>query len=175
MSKKLLKRWLPHPKTVKDHKSLQIFGTLLHKPNLWHLNRRSVARAVAIGLFFCFMPMPFQMVAAAAFAIILNANILLSVITVWISNPITMPPMLYFAYKVGALFLNKPPIPFDIELSWHWLTNKLSLIWQPLLLGSLICGSISAVAGFFLVKFLWRLAVHRQAKARQKKNLPPKN
>ena len=40
------------------------FGRWLHHPNLWHLNRRSVSGAVAIGSFSGLVPGPLQMLTA---------------------------------------------------------------------------------------------------------------
>jgi uncharacterized protein (DUF2062 family) len=65
MPRKFFQRFLPKPQTIRDNKTLQIFGDWLHEPNLWHLNRRSVAGAFAVGLFFAWMPVPFQMALAA--------------------------------------------------------------------------------------------------------------
>ena len=62
MPKKFLRKFLPDPHTIRDHKSLQLFGKLLHDPNLWHLNRRSVSLAFANGMFFMWVPLPFQMI-----------------------------------------------------------------------------------------------------------------
>lgn len=53
---------MPDPEKLRNHKHLRIFGSLLNKPNLWALNRRSAPGAFAIGLFVAWMPMPFQMV-----------------------------------------------------------------------------------------------------------------
>ncbi|HBF48329.1 MAG TPA: hypothetical protein DDW91_18555, partial [Shewanella frigidimarina] len=41
---------MPKPETRRDHKYLRVFGKLLHKPNLWALNRKSAPGAFAVGL-----------------------------------------------------------------------------------------------------------------------------
>lgn len=169
MPKQFLKRYLPDSKIIKEHKYLKVFGTLLHNPNLWHLNRYSVATAISVGFFSMFMPIPFQMVLAAALAITFRANLPLAVITVWISNPFTMPPMFYFAYKLGATILGIPPQGFHIELSWHWFTERLHLIWQPLMIGSFICGSTSAAIGNILTRLTWRVCVSLSWRKRKEK------
>ena len=168
MPKKLIKRYMPDAKKIKQHKSLQFFGKLLHSENLWHLNRTSVSRAFAIGLFCAFLPMPFQMVIAAALAILFRANLPISVCLVWVTNPITMPPMFYFAYKVGTYVLHMPPQHFEMVLSFKWLTTKLLHIWEPLVLGSLICGAVSGVIGYWGIQLLWRLHVIRAWRLRKR-------
>ncbi|WP_338592674.1 DUF2062 domain-containing protein [Shewanella khirikhana] len=159
MPKKLIKRFMPHPDTLKDHKHLRMFGTLLHKPNLWHLNRRSAPGAFAVGLFMAWMPMPFQMVAAAALAIFFNVNLPVSVALVWITNPITMPFLFYIAYMVGAKILGHAPQPFAFEASWQWLESSLATIGPPFLLGCLVLGLISAGVGYFVISNLWKYSV----------------
>ena len=58
MPKKLIKRYMPDHRQIREHKHLQLFGSLLHDPNLWHLNRRSAAGAFAVGLFVRLYPFP---------------------------------------------------------------------------------------------------------------------
>ena len=125
---------MPDHRRIREHKHLQCFGKLLHNPALWHLNRHSVAKAFAVGLLFAWVPVPFQMVLAAGGAILVHANLPISVVLVWLTNPISMPPMFYGAYKLGAWAMNMPEQDFQFELSLEWLTSGMAAIWQPFLL-----------------------------------------
>lgn len=167
MPKKLIQRFMPNPEKIRQQKSLKIFGNLLYNPNLWCLNRRSAAGAFAVGLFICFIPLPSQMLLAAAAAIACGVNLPLSIALVWISNPITMPFMFYFAYKIGAFILGTPEYHFHFELTWQFLQNQLGHIGPPLLLGCLVCASICAVVGYFGINGLWRYSVARSWQQRK--------
>ncbi|HFE39458.1 MAG TPA: DUF2062 domain-containing protein [Gammaproteobacteria bacterium] len=172
MPKKFIKRFLPADETLKNHKSLGIFGRLILAPNLWHLNKRSVSRAFAVGLFCAFIPVPFQMVLAAAGALMARANLPISVALVWITNPVTMPPIFYAAYLVGSWVLNTPPMEIEFSLTIEWLETGFQSIWQPFLLGCLISGIISAVAGLLSIRAIWRYLV---LKSWQKRKLKRNN
>ena len=167
MPKRLLKRVFPSPEKIKQIKALHFLGDVLHEPNLWHVNRHSVSKAFLVGIFWCFIPMPFQMVAAAFFAIWFNANLPISVALVWISNPVTMPPMFYFNYLVGALVLNRPTIDYEFELSWQWLSDKLVEVGIPLYAGSLVCAIVFSVVCYAMVQFLWKKKVRKNWHNRQ--------
>ncbi|WP_068547106.1 DUF2062 domain-containing protein [Thalassotalea crassostreae] len=159
MPKKLIKRWLPDHQTIKTNKHLQIFGDVLHDANLWHLNRRSVAKAFAIGLFFAFIPVPFQMMLAAGMAILAHGNLPLSVALVWISNPITIPPIFYACYKLGTILLNEPPQEFAFELSWQSLTETLANVGGPFLLGCGVAACFFSILGYTAINLIWRISV----------------
>jgi len=159
MPRKFFQRFLPHPRTIKENKTLQIFGDWLHKPNLWHLNRRSVAGAFAVGLFCAWMPVPFQMALAAGVAIWLGTNLPLSIVLVWITNPVTIPPMFYFAYIVGTWIVGEPVTDFSFELTMDWLLNELSAIWKPFLVGCFTLASVSSLVGYFAIDGFWRYTV----------------
>ena len=147
----------------------KIFGTLLHDPNLLHLNRRSVSAAFAVGLFMAFVPVPFQMILAAAAAILIRCNLPIAVGLVWVSNPFTMPPMFYFCYLVGTWILGTPEQEFAFELSIDWLMTGLGAIWEPFLLGCTIVGLSSAIVGYFGIRLLWRLHVLSHLRERKQR------
>lgn len=152
---------------------MHLFGDLLHDPNLWHLNRRSVAGGFAVGLFTAFIPIPFQMLLAAGIAIVSRVNLPISVLLVWISNPITMPPMFYSAYKLGQWLLGGTPGEFHFELSMDWLMTELGEVWKPFLLGCLLLGIASALVGYTTIRLYWRyLVVQRLEKRRLRQNPP---
>ncbi|MDT8452381.1 MAG: DUF2062 domain-containing protein [Gammaproteobacteria bacterium] len=167
MPRKFLKKYMPDPDELKNHKVLRLFGTLLHDPNLWHMNRRSIATAFMVGLFFAWWPVPFQMVLAAAGAILLRANLPMSVALVWITNPVTMTPMFYFAYVVGTWIIDVPEMPFHMELSVDWVMGELSNIWKPFLTGCLILAVTSSVTGYYSINYIWRRYVRKQRKSDQ--------
>lgn len=149
---------------IRQHRYLRIFGNLLHDPNLFHFNRRSVAGAFAVGLFFAWIPVPFQMVFAAALAIPLRVNLPISVALVWTSNPVTMPPLFYFAYLLGTWILRIPESTFHFELSFEWLGSGLMLIWQPFLLGCFVMAVASSLLGYLGIRLLWRLSIIKKRK-----------
>jgi uncharacterized protein (DUF2062 family) len=167
MPKKLLKRYLPDPKKVKEIKALEFLGDKLHSPNLWHLNRRSVARAFAIGLWAMYTPpLPWQQVIAAVLAIYFNANLPIAVALVWITNPLTWAPMYYLAYKVGALVMGMPAFDFD-QFSELFSIEKALELGAPLLVGCFILMNIGGVLGYFGIQYLWRKSVLHQLELRR--------
>lgn len=138
-----------------------MFGGLLKRPQLWHLNKRSVATAVAIGLFCAFVPVPFQMLLAAGGAIAMRANLPIAVVLVWVSNPLTIPPLAYFCYQIGRTVLQpfQTVVPDEISAGSVW--ESLPAILGPLWLGGLLAGAAAAGLGYALVRLAWRLHVGR--------------
>jgi uncharacterized protein (DUF2062 family) len=162
-----LKRILPAPGTIRANRQLSLFGTLLHDPNLWHLNRRSVSGAVAIGLFVMFLPPFGQSLLAAGLAIVRRVNLPIAVVVSWISNPLTLPPMLYFAYRLGCWMLGVTPSNFDLEFWTHW-RQWLEVI-GPLLFGGLVSGLVAAVLGYLATQALWRWRLMVQIRRRRER------
>ncbi|MBU1191040.1 MAG: DUF2062 domain-containing protein [Gammaproteobacteria bacterium] len=165
MPRRIIKRFLPDHGKLREHPHLRRFGARLQDGNLWHLNRRSVSGAVAVGLFCALLPLPFQMIIAAGFAIWWRVNLPISVALVWLTNPLTMPPVWYATYRLGALMLNLPPRELNFELSVHSMILNMQGVWKPLLLGSVVSGVVLAIVGFLLVRLAWRISIISQRRA----------
>lgn len=115
------------------------------------------------------IPIPSQMLVAALSAIFFRANLPLSVVLVWITNPLTMGPIFYFNYVVGTRLLgyDTAASQMHFELTLEWMMNTLGDLWIPLYFGSVVMGVILGVTGYFTVNLLWRLLVLKNWKSRR--------
>jgi uncharacterized protein (DUF2062 family) len=167
MPKKALKRLMPSPRRLRAVRSLRFLGEWLYQPNLWHINRTSASRAFFVGLFLAFMPIPIQMVVAALVSVRIRCNLPLAVGLCWVSNPVTIPPLFYFSYRVGAVVLGTRPQALDFQLNWDWISSSLVMVWQPFLLGCLICGFFFGSLGYFTIQLIWRWQAVQRWEARR--------
>lgn len=175
MPRKLIQKYLPSAESIKQHKNLQFLGDKLHQSNLWHLNRHSVALAFAVGLFCAWIPTPGQMAIAASAALYFRANLPISVALVWLTNPITMPPLFYFAYRVGLVFLDYPPPSADFVFSLEGILTGVGDVGGIFLYGCFVCAVLSAVLGYCGIQLFWRYHVGKQWLLRQAKRFSAKN
>ena len=160
---------MPYRTRITENTMIKKLGPRLQDPGIWHINRRSISGAVAVGLFCSLIPVPFQMLLAAIAAILFRVNILIAVPIVWVSNPVTMPPIFYFCYQVGVSILGSTTRAFNFELSFQWLANELEFIWQPFLLGCLVVASVTSFLGYCVIRLLWRYMVWQEMKKRHKR------
>ena len=165
--KNFLKRFTPHRSTV----NVGWLNQHLHDPCLWNWNRKSISKAFAVGLFCAALPIPFQMMLAAAIAIYFSANILLSIALVWVTNPITMGPIFYFNYKLGAIVLDKQidsSFP-SFSFSMHYLAKVFVAYGPSLLLGSLLVAIIASVIGYTVVQWIYRRKLIKRLNRRKQR------
>jgi uncharacterized protein (DUF2062 family) len=169
MPRKFFRKYLPTPEQIRQHKVLGRFGAWLHHPNLWHLNRRSVAGGVAIGMFCGLIPGPFQMLGAALAAIAFRLNLPVAVFTTLYTNPFTIGPLYIAAYYLGRLLVGggdasalaaAPGFDWANLGEWmrataHWMMS----LGKPLLVGLVALAAILAVLGYACVDVAWRAHV----------------
>ena len=157
----LFKRYIPHKKSIEDNKIMRLFAEYLHDPNIWHIHRRSSAGGAAIGIFCAFIPFPIQTLSAAFLAIYFRMNLPISILFSFFTNPITIPFIFFYGYKLGSIILmiEEQKIEY-ISLNnmtlFEWFNTIFLNIWEPLLVGCFILGLIASGITYFLVRLIWR-------------------
>ncbi|MDH4095960.1 MAG: DUF2062 domain-containing protein [Betaproteobacteria bacterium] len=179
MPRKFIRKYVPSATEVRRNRLVAMFGTLLHHPNLWHLNRDSVAGAVAIGLFSGLVPGPLQMLTALVLAVPLHRNLPVALLMTLYTNPFTIVPLYLLAYGYGSLLLGGGEdrahiVPF--EMDWGNLFDSMGRLFDwtvalgaPLAVGLVALGLTLAALGYLAVQFGWRAYVMLAWRARAKK------
>lgn len=168
MPRRLLKRVPRHPEKFKSPWLFKLFGNSLLAHDLWYINKRSVAMAFFVGLFCGFLPIPIQMLLAAAFAIKVRCHLPLSITLVWISNPITMPAIFYGNYVLGAVLLNIEVLAPSTGLTFEIIKEQLPILWLPLVVGSITAGLLAGAIGYITIRAAWRFTAIRRWQKRHR-------
>ena len=130
------------------------------------INRRSVTRAVGIGLFWGFIPMPMQMLAVIATTPFFKFNVPIAISMVWLSNPFTMPPMYYMEYLTGNFILGQEGIQ-NIEMTVEWFKTNIGDIFVPLYVGTAFYSIVVSGLIYLILNRLW---VHSVKSEKEEKN-----
>ena len=131
----------------------------------------SIALGTAIGMFIALTPtvgIQMLMVVCLAFVTrpLFRFNQIASLITVYISNPLTIVPIYWFDYKIGTYFVGGSLTQKDfariLEFEgfsgwWETVTQLLLEVGSPLIIGSLIVGSFF---GLITYPIMLRLLTH---------------
>ena len=72
--------------------------------------------------------------------------------------------MMYLGYEFGNIILGIDPLFEKFEASIEWIGSVFSLIWQPLLIGTLVIGVISAILGYLAIHLVWKFLAYRKLK-----------
>jgi uncharacterized protein (DUF2062 family) len=181
MPRKFFRKYLPSHDSVKQNRHVARFGTLLQHPNLWHLNRGSVAGGVAIGMFSGLVPGPFQMLAAAILCILFKVNLPVALFTTLYTNPVTIGPLYLLAYQIGRLLISgdgavtthAPDMDWSHLGAWmeafgEWMLS----LGKPLGIGLITLALVLAGLGYVFVQTGWRAYVvfvwRRRARQRRR-------
>lgn len=178
---------LPNPNDFANGPIVRILGPGVLHPGLWTLSRRSVAGAVAAGLFCGMLPAPFQTISAAVVALFLKVNLPLACLVTLYTNPLTMLPLYFLALRLGVFLfaeLDLPlpgqasglaqsslPPPPDFHFMEPWASTLALVDWGlglgwPLAVGVLALGSLFAVVGYLLIWTGWSFTVWRSRQRR---------
>lgn len=159
MPRRFFKKFAVKHQRFRDQPVLRPFRHLLGDNRLWSIRRKTVVPAVAVGVFFAFIPLPGHPLWASLYALWRRVNIPVAALTTFISNPLTIGPLYWASYQVGARVLRIPPRPIKFDLSIEWATTVLVQIWQPMVIGWFVLGSVSALISYAVLDLLWRSSV----------------
>ena len=168
MPRRLFRRLSPPRHRVLGQRWLQPLRRWLDHPDLWAIRRRAVSPAVALGLFWLWMPIPGHSLGAGLSAILLRVNLPLAMLMTFIVNPLTIVPIYYSGYLLGAALLGTPEVVGDVS-GPEWLVSQLSATWQPLLAGCILMGVGSAAIGYLLVDIAWRTRIGQYLQRRRRR------
>ncbi|MES2120863.1 MAG: DUF2062 domain-containing protein [Pseudomonadota bacterium] len=170
-----LTKHIPTRETVHKHRLLRPFARHLTHNSLWRLNRRSVPRGVALGLFVGVMIPVLHTAIAALLAIPVRANVAVAAVFTLVVNPFTIPAVYYLAYRLGAWELHQNAsltnaaaaerISGEINRVLFWIHQASG----PIALGVLTLAILSAVVGYFSSSLIWRLLARNRFRRRRLK------
>ena len=127
-------------------------GETLFLKSLWTPQKNAIARAWLIGCLIATSPFfGFHFLIGLSLAIILRANLPLTIILLFTTNPFTAPFFYSFAFLLGCLILNQPFHSFRFEASLTWIYQA----GLPLILGCSTIGLGFGVSGYFLILKWW--------------------
>lgn len=171
--RKWFKRISPDREVLLTNRWLRPVAHRLSHPQIWHFNRRNVARGVALGLFVGLILPIGQIVAAALLAAAARGNLLVAAVSTLITNPFTFPPIYYAAYRTGLILLspssgNQGAAQETSSAQAAAMMEMLTSASLPTIAGLLLFAVSAAIAGFTLVHVGWRLSLRWQWRKRMR-------
>ena len=103
MPRKFFRKVMPNVDKVREMRVLSMFGDSLFHPALWHLNRRSAAGGVAVGLFCGLIPGPLQMLGAGIACVLFRVNLPVALVATFYTNPLTIVPLFAVALALFSV------------------------------------------------------------------------
>ncbi len=170
---KWLKEKRPSREAMLENRWMRPFANTIGNPVIWHFNRKSVARGVALGMFFG-LSIPFaQAPAAALFAVPCRANLPVAAFVTFISNPLTTPFIAIGAYQIGSWVLNRQDGGLLANMTAdHWMEDLMVVITNaplPLAIGLFVIATLGAVIGYLGIHLIWRLWINQRMELRRKR------
>lgn len=163
-----LRHHIPSRETIDSYRILRPFAKQLSHPELWHLNRKSVPRGVALGLGIGVIIPFLHVVLAMLLAIPVRANVVIAGACTLVVNPLTIPPMYYAAYRIGSWELRQETAVVDPQAAAEGASELgRMLFWLhhasgPIALGILTISASAALLGYVVAAIGWRLWARRR-------------
>ena len=175
-----IRRHIPTRDTIHQNRLLKPFAGPLSRPELWRMSRRSVPRAVALGLGIGVIIPIMHTVIAALLAIPLRANVAIAAAFTLVVNPLTIPAIYYAAYRIGSWELHHDA-PLVNPATAERVSGEIGrfLFWIHEASGSIAVGvltiaAIAAAVGYAISALLWRVWLGSKWRQRRQARLASK-
>ncbi|MFL6763716.1 MAG: DUF2062 domain-containing protein [Sphingomicrobium sp.] len=172
-----LTRHIPTRETIDQYRLLRPFAPHLRHPSLWRMNRRSVPRGVALGLFVAVIIPFMHTVIAAILAIPVRANVAVAALFTLVVNPLTIPLMYVAAYRIGSWELHHDASLLNPAAAERF-SSELSrlLFWVhhasgPIAVGVLTIAVAAAFIGYVVSSLAWRFWSRGRWRQRRRKRV----
>ncbi|MXP32666.1 DUF2062 domain-containing protein [Erythrobacter jejuensis] len=164
---------MPSREEMAKNKYLAPIAHRFLSPELWRFTRRSVPRGVALGLFCAFIVPLGQIFLAAFMALPARANVPISALVTFVTNPFTFPFWAVVAKKVGELVLNidramGAGTAGQLADDKGMLASFFELAGVTAF-GFVVLAVVSAAVGYLLAGAWWRRVVHLKRRRRLRK------
>ncbi len=175
----LIRKYTPTREEMARNKYLKPIAHRFLTPELWRFTRRSVPRGVALGIFSGFIIPVGQIFLAAFLALPARANVPLSALVTFITNPFTFPFWAVVANRIGAFILK-----VDLAATggaaqeeiasgrWAWLIELFEGAGVTVLVtifGFIVLAIVGAALGYLIASLVWRVMVMRKRARRLKR------
>jgi len=170
-------RWLrshvPTREGLEANRFVRPFAHLILRSELWRMNRRSVPRGVALGLFVGVMIPLAHFVVAAFLAVFLRANIPAAMLATFIGFPVIYVGLVALAYRIGEWLLHLDAMTGIQPLGETMQTTQTDHLLQRITgagldtaLGLFVLACLFSTLGYLLTAVFWRWWIARKRRQR---------
>ncbi len=166
-AKDVIRKNTPTREGMAQNKYLAPIAHRFLSPELWRFTRRSVPRGVALGLFSAFIIPIGQIFLSAFLALPARANVPLSALVTFVTNPFTLPFWLVIANRIGEFALRwdatAPAIASAKAGSgtWAFLVDVYQVAGATVV-GYLVLSFVTPIVGYVVSGWVWRAVVSRK-------------
>ena len=173
---KQFKKYLPSTQSLQNSFPLKHLKTFFTDPRLWSRDTQGIARGVAAGLAGAVIP-GFQVFYAAIIVYFLKGNLPIALLCTLITNPLTLVPITYFVYFIGASIIGNGKTYFVIQ-DFRWDFSSFHAFWSNLtawilqfgkafLVGLPIVTLCLGIIGYFGTILIWEAFILLSNKKRK--------
>jgi len=151
--KKIYNKYAPKEHHLKNTLLHKILGERIFEPALWKPTKKGIIWAFTLGTFIAFTPtVGGQMIIAGLIAVFFRINIPVSLLTVWISNPLTIIFIYSLEIKIGMSILGN-------EFGFHKI-HSVEEFFQyiiPLSIGGAVLSVSMGIIAYILVNIMFKI------------------